>query len=222
MPHLQELLWPPCVAAAAGGVLLLLRCHLQSWLHEQARLRELGSEYGALPAHEGLWESAAATAHSLPARLAVESCVHEARGLDVLPQTISRCIWSLNGSRGSQHASELTCAAQGTSQRRSGSGSLASSIQDLSEYEPPQCFDACLSLCRFRNGGDKATAQLLEDVIYPVSAAFSLHNFAIEMLQIHIAMLVAIHLCRDFTGRDIPLCGRHAVADLPLRPGKGE
>jgi uncharacterized ferritin-like protein (DUF455 family) len=75
----------------------------------EARLRELGSEYGALPAHEGLWESAAATAHSLPARLAIESCVHEARGLDVLPQTISR----------------------------------------------------------FRNGGDKATAQLLEDVIYP-------------------------------------------------------
>ena len=56
----------------------------------QARLRELGSHYGALPAHEGLWESARATAHSLPARLAIESCVHEARGLDVLPQTIAR------------------------------------------------------------------------------------------------------------------------------------
>jgi uncharacterized ferritin-like protein (DUF455 family) len=27
---------------------------------------------------------------SLPARLAVESCVHEARGLDVLPSTISK------------------------------------------------------------------------------------------------------------------------------------
>lgn len=57
----------------------------------QARLRELGSHYGALPAHAGLWESAAATAHSLPARLAIESCVHEARGLDMLPQTIGRC-----------------------------------------------------------------------------------------------------------------------------------
>lgn len=34
--------------------------------------------------------SARGTAHSLPARLAVESCVHEARGLDVLPQTIAR------------------------------------------------------------------------------------------------------------------------------------
>ena len=51
---------------------------------------ELGSSYGAMEAHDGLWESAAATAHSLPARLAVESCVHEARGLDVLPQTIAR------------------------------------------------------------------------------------------------------------------------------------
>ena len=56
----------------------------------QERLQSLGSYYGALPAHEGLWESARATAGSLPARLAIESCVHEARGLDVLPQTISR------------------------------------------------------------------------------------------------------------------------------------
>ena len=47
---------------------------------------ELGSSYGAVAAHDGLWESAAATVHSLAARLAVESCVHEARGLDVLPQ----------------------------------------------------------------------------------------------------------------------------------------
>jgi uncharacterized ferritin-like protein (DUF455 family) len=52
----------------------------------QARLVELGTFYGSMPAHDGLWESAAATAHSLAARLAVESCVHEARGLDVLPQ----------------------------------------------------------------------------------------------------------------------------------------
>ncbi|GJN31551.1 hypothetical protein PR202_gb19962 [Eleusine coracana subsp. coracana] len=55
-----------------------------------ARLRELGSHYGALPAHDGLWDSAMRTSHSLLARLAVEHCVHEARGLDVLPTTISR------------------------------------------------------------------------------------------------------------------------------------
>ena len=56
----------------------------------QERLEAIGSHYGALPVHDGLWESAAATAHSLPARLAVESCVHEARGLDRLPHTIQR------------------------------------------------------------------------------------------------------------------------------------
>jgi len=54
------------------------------------RLVELGSHYGALPCHDGLWESATETAHSLAARLAIEHCTHEARGLDVLPQTIAR------------------------------------------------------------------------------------------------------------------------------------
>ncbi|OVA17886.1 Protein of unknown function DUF455 [Macleaya cordata] len=55
-----------------------------------ARLEELGSFYGALPAHDGLWDSATATSKDLLARLAIEHCVHEARGLDVLPTTISR------------------------------------------------------------------------------------------------------------------------------------
>ncbi|WVZ20502.1 hypothetical protein V8G54_007824 [Vigna mungo] len=55
-----------------------------------ARLEELGSYYGALPAHDGLWDSATATSKDLLARLAIEHCVHEARGLDVLPTTISR------------------------------------------------------------------------------------------------------------------------------------
>jgi uncharacterized ferritin-like protein (DUF455 family) len=55
-----------------------------------ARLEELGSSYGALPGHDGLWDSAIATSNDLLARLAVEHCVHEARGLDVLPTTISR------------------------------------------------------------------------------------------------------------------------------------
>ncbi|KAE8717927.1 dihydrolipoyllysine-residue acetyltransferase component 1 of pyruvate dehydrogenase complex [Hibiscus syriacus] len=55
-----------------------------------SRLEELGSSYGALPAHDGLWDSAIATSKDLLARLAIEHCVHEARGLDVLPTTISR------------------------------------------------------------------------------------------------------------------------------------
>ncbi|KAL6290644.1 hypothetical protein ACE6H2_008154 [Prunus campanulata] len=55
-----------------------------------ARLEEMGSFYGALHAHDGLWASAAATSKDLTAPLAVEHCVHEARGLDVLPTNITR------------------------------------------------------------------------------------------------------------------------------------
>jgi uncharacterized ferritin-like protein (DUF455 family) len=49
------------------------------------RLRSLGSFYGDLPAHAGLWEAAADTAHDPLARLAVVPTVLEARGLDVTP-----------------------------------------------------------------------------------------------------------------------------------------
>ena len=56
----------------------------------ERRLRSLGSHYGALPAHAGLWESAADTAHDAAARLAVVPMVLEARGLDVTPATIER------------------------------------------------------------------------------------------------------------------------------------
>lgn len=52
------------------------------------RLRALGSHYGALPAHDGLWEAAAATARDVAARLAVVPMVLEARGLDVTPATV--------------------------------------------------------------------------------------------------------------------------------------
>lgn len=54
------------------------------------RLRHLGSAYGALPAHDGLWESAETTAHDALARLAIVPMVLEARGLDVTPATIDR------------------------------------------------------------------------------------------------------------------------------------
>jgi uncharacterized ferritin-like protein (DUF455 family) len=54
------------------------------------RLRTLGCHYGALPAHDGLWESAQATAHDPLARIAVVPMVLEARGLDVTPETIQR------------------------------------------------------------------------------------------------------------------------------------
>lgn len=55
-----------------------------------ARLGELGSAYGDLPAHGALWESAARTADSVLARLAIAPMVLEARGLDVTPQMARR------------------------------------------------------------------------------------------------------------------------------------
>ena len=54
------------------------------------RLESLGSHYGALPAHGGLWQAADATSHDLMARLAVVPQVLEARGLDVTPATVAR------------------------------------------------------------------------------------------------------------------------------------
>lgn len=53
------------------------------------RLRALGARYGALPAHDGLWEAAAETAHDAGARLAVVPMVLEARGLDVTPAILT-------------------------------------------------------------------------------------------------------------------------------------
>lgn len=54
------------------------------------RLRELGSDYGAFDAHNGLWEMCEKTAHSCLARMALVPRVLEARGLDVTPGMIAR------------------------------------------------------------------------------------------------------------------------------------
>lgn len=54
------------------------------------RLHALGSHYGALPAHDGLWEAAKETADDVLARLAVVPMVLEARALDVTPTMIAR------------------------------------------------------------------------------------------------------------------------------------
>ena len=53
------------------------------------RLRALGARYGDLPAHDGLWEAAEATADDPLARLVVVPMVLEARGLDVTPATVA-------------------------------------------------------------------------------------------------------------------------------------
>ena len=56
----------------------------------EARLRALGSAYGELPAHDGLWEAAEDTAHDILARLAIVPLVLEARALDVTPGLVER------------------------------------------------------------------------------------------------------------------------------------
>lgn len=51
-------------------------------------LQAMGSHYGALPAHAGMWRAAEDTADDLHGRLAVVPMVLEARGLDVTPAMI--------------------------------------------------------------------------------------------------------------------------------------
>ncbi len=51
-------------------------------------LEALGSHYGALPAHAGMWRAAEDTAEDFMGRLAVVPMVLEARGLDVTPGMI--------------------------------------------------------------------------------------------------------------------------------------
>ena len=54
------------------------------------RLGQMGSFYGDLAAHDGLWEAAQNTAHDAMARLAVVPMVLEARALDITPDTVER------------------------------------------------------------------------------------------------------------------------------------
>jgi uncharacterized ferritin-like protein (DUF455 family) len=51
-------------------------------------LERLGSHYGALPAHSGMWRAAEDTVDDILGRLAVVPMVLEARGLDVTPGLI--------------------------------------------------------------------------------------------------------------------------------------
>ncbi|XP_029904103.1 uncharacterized protein LOC115356933 [Myripristis murdjan] len=71
----------------------------------ERRITELGSFFGALPVHNGLWQSATDTSHDLLARLAIVHMVHEARGLDVHPQTLSR--FAAQGDRDSVEVLEI-------------------------------------------------------------------------------------------------------------------
>lgn len=66
------------------------------------KLHSLGTRYGALPAHAGLWEAASDTRHDVAARLAVVPMVLEARGLDVTPGTRDRVL-----AQGDSHGARL-------------------------------------------------------------------------------------------------------------------
>jgi uncharacterized ferritin-like protein (DUF455 family) len=52
------------------------------------RIEAMGSFYGAMPAHAGMWRSAEQTAEDFLGRLAIVPMVLEARGLDVTPGMI--------------------------------------------------------------------------------------------------------------------------------------
>ena len=79
--------------AARGFVSDFLRVAADEAMHFaliDRHLATLGSHYGALPAHDGLWDAARDTSHDVAARLAVVPMVLEARGLDVTPPMIAR------------------------------------------------------------------------------------------------------------------------------------
>lgn len=56
------------------------------------RLKSLGADYGDMPGHDGLWQSAHQTRNDLEARLAVVPLILEARGLDVTPSLLEKMI----------------------------------------------------------------------------------------------------------------------------------
>lgn len=67
------------------GWMGVARDEAKHFLLVRERLQALGSDYGALPAHDGLWQAAHDTRNDLMARLAVVPLILEARGLDVTP-----------------------------------------------------------------------------------------------------------------------------------------
>lgn len=60
------------------------------FLMMRKRLNELGYDYGAFTAHNGLWEAAEKTSDDVMVRMACVPRVLEARGLDVTPNLIHR------------------------------------------------------------------------------------------------------------------------------------
>jgi uncharacterized ferritin-like protein (DUF455 family) len=82
------------------------------------RLADFNAQYGDLPAHDGLWESATKTAEDFAARLAIVPMVLEARGLDVTPNMIKLMIEQGDNKTADMlkiiHDDEITHVAAGT------------------------------------------------------------------------------------------------------------
>lgn len=56
---------------------------LQNFILLSDKLQELGSYYGALPAHDGLWQAVEATIDEITGRLETAPLMLEAHGLNV-------------------------------------------------------------------------------------------------------------------------------------------
>ncbi len=76
--------------AFAADWLNVAREEAKHFLMLADRLEALGSSYGALDAHDGLWQTALASRSDLVDRLAIAPLTHEARGLDVTPAMIEK------------------------------------------------------------------------------------------------------------------------------------
>ena len=62
----------------------------QHFLLLHKRLADFDSHYGAMSAHDGLWDMARRTAHDVLVRMALVPRILEARGLDVAPPMIEK------------------------------------------------------------------------------------------------------------------------------------
>ncbi len=76
--------------AFAADWLGVARDEAKHFLMLADRLEAMGSSYGALDAHDGLWQTALASREDVLERLAIAPLTHEARGLDVTPAMIEK------------------------------------------------------------------------------------------------------------------------------------
>ena len=79
-----------CAAEFAADWMSVAADESRHFLMLSHRLDELGSHYGQLTAHDGLWQSALRSRDSLLDRLAIAPLTQEARGLDVTPGMIQK------------------------------------------------------------------------------------------------------------------------------------